>query len=52
MSFAKADGNLVLKGIGRALIPEVIVDQQGESSAGQEPTSAPAPPPDSESTAL
>uniref|UniRef100_A0A8D3DYX9 Rho GTPase-activating protein 17 n=1 Tax=Scophthalmus maximus TaxID=52904 RepID=A0A8D3DYX9_SCOMX len=46
------DGNLVLKGIGRALIPEVIVDQQGESSAGQEPTSAPAPPPDSESTAL
>ncbi|XP_035471301.2 rho GTPase-activating protein 17b isoform X3 [Scophthalmus maximus] len=46
------DGNLVLKGIGRALIPEVIVDQQGENSAGQEPTSAPAPPPDSESTAL
>ncbi|XP_071329865.1 rho GTPase-activating protein 17b isoform X3 [Trachinotus anak] len=50
------DGGLGLKGIGRALIPEVIVDQQGESSAGQEPASTPAPPPDphiqSESTAL
>ncbi|XP_044036886.1 rho GTPase-activating protein 17b isoform X2 [Siniperca chuatsi] len=34
------DGGLVLKGIGRALIPEVIVDQQGESSAGQEPAAA------------
>ncbi|XP_031727939.1 rho GTPase-activating protein 17b isoform X3 [Anarrhichthys ocellatus] len=32
------DGGLFLKGIGRALIPEVIADQQGESSAGQEPT--------------
>ncbi|XP_068434892.1 rho GTPase-activating protein 17b isoform X4 [Clinocottus analis] len=31
------DGSLLLKGIGRALIPEVIADQQGESSAGQEP---------------
>ncbi|XP_029293898.1 rho GTPase-activating protein 17b isoform X3 [Cottoperca gobio] len=30
------DGGLFLKGIGRALIPEVIADQQGESSAGQE----------------
>ncbi|XP_054463621.1 rho GTPase-activating protein 17b isoform X3 [Anoplopoma fimbria] len=37
------DGGLFLKGIGRALIPEVIVDQQGESSAGQEPTTTPAP---------
>ncbi|XP_023278981.1 rho GTPase-activating protein 17-like isoform X1 [Seriola lalandi dorsalis] len=50
------DGGPVLKGIGRALIPEVIVDQQGESSAGQEPASTPDPPPDphiqSESTAL
>uniref|UniRef100_A0A665TYN8 Rho GTPase-activating protein 17 n=1 Tax=Echeneis naucrates TaxID=173247 RepID=A0A665TYN8_ECHNA len=50
------DGGPVLKGIGRALIPEVIVDQQGESSAGQEPASTPAPPPDphseAESTAL
>ncbi|XP_034449687.1 rho GTPase-activating protein 17b isoform X1 [Hippoglossus hippoglossus] len=50
------DGGLVLKGIGRALIPEVIVDQQGDSSAGQEPASSPAPNADpdtqSESTAL
>ncbi|KAA8585057.1 hypothetical protein FQN60_003751 [Etheostoma spectabile] len=36
------DGGLYLKGIGRALIPEVIADQQGESSAGQEPTTTPA----------
>ncbi|XP_030263222.1 rho GTPase-activating protein 17b isoform X3 [Sparus aurata] len=34
------DGGLVLKGIGRALIPEVVEDQQGEGSAGQEPTAA------------
>ncbi|XP_018526571.1 rho GTPase-activating protein 17b isoform X3 [Lates calcarifer] len=40
------DGGLVLKGIGRALVPEVIVDQQGESFAGQEPAPTPAPPPD------
>ncbi|XP_060946643.1 rho GTPase-activating protein 17b isoform X3 [Limanda limanda] len=50
------DGGLVLKGIGRALIPEVIVDQQGDSSAGQEPASSHAPNTDpsiqSESTAL
>ncbi|XP_068574547.1 rho GTPase-activating protein 17b isoform X3 [Cebidichthys violaceus] len=36
------DGGLFLKGIGRALIPEVIADQQGESSAGQEPATTPA----------
>ncbi|XP_019132827.1 rho GTPase-activating protein 17b isoform X3 [Larimichthys crocea] len=35
------DGGLVLKGPGRALIPEVIVDQQGDSSAGQEPATTP-----------
>ncbi|XP_053298884.1 rho GTPase-activating protein 17b isoform X3 [Pleuronectes platessa] len=50
------DGGLVLKGIGRALIPEVIVDQQEDSSAGQEPASSPAPNADpsieSESTSL
>ncbi|XP_029997501.1 rho GTPase-activating protein 17b isoform X3 [Sphaeramia orbicularis] len=50
------DGSLVIKGIGRALIPEVVMDQEGESSAGQEPTDTQAPPPDlriqSESTAL
>ncbi|XP_044186270.1 rho GTPase-activating protein 17b isoform X3 [Thunnus albacares] len=50
------DGGLVIKGIGRALIPEVIVDQQGESSAGQEPAATHPPPlvPEiqSESTAL
>ncbi|XP_076608951.1 rho GTPase-activating protein 17b isoform X1 [Chaetodon auriga] len=37
------DGGLHLKGIGRALIPEVIADQQGESSAGQEPATNPYP---------
>ncbi|XP_008286123.1 rho GTPase-activating protein 17b isoform X3 [Stegastes partitus] len=31
------DGGLVLKGTGRAFIPEVIADQPEESSAGQEP---------------
>ncbi|XP_031168323.1 rho GTPase-activating protein 17b isoform X3 [Sander lucioperca] len=36
------DGGLFLKGIGRALIPEVIADQQGESSGGQEPATTPA----------
>ncbi|XP_037647930.1 rho GTPase-activating protein 17b isoform X3 [Sebastes umbrosus] len=36
------DGTLFLKGLGRALIPEVIADQQGESSAGQEPVAATA----------
>ncbi|XP_074552158.1 rho GTPase-activating protein 17b [Halichoeres trimaculatus] len=51
------DGALVLKGVSRALIPEVIEDQQDESSAGQEPataTTAPPPNPDinTESTAL
>ncbi|XP_042360184.1 rho GTPase-activating protein 17b isoform X3 [Plectropomus leopardus] len=40
------DGGLSFKGLGRALIPEVIADQQGESSAGQEPAINPAPPPD------
>ncbi|XP_062294555.1 rho GTPase-activating protein 17b isoform X3 [Scomber scombrus] len=38
------DGGLVFKGIGRALIPEVIVDQQEESSAGQEPAATEDPP--------
>ncbi|XP_051243662.1 rho GTPase-activating protein 17b isoform X5 [Dicentrarchus labrax] len=52
------DGGLLLKGVGRALIPEVIVDQEEESSAGQEPAAAttPAPPLDpqiqTESTVL
>ncbi|KAM8724643.1 rho GTPase-activating protein 17b isoform 3-T3 [Acanthopagrus schlegelii] len=36
------DGGLVLKGMGRALIPEVVEDQQGEGSAGQEPAAAAA----------
>ncbi|XP_033999101.1 rho GTPase-activating protein 17b isoform X3 [Trematomus bernacchii] len=40
------DGNFFLKGSGRAFIPEVIVDQPGESSAGQEPAPTPAPQPD------
>ncbi|KAL3053804.1 hypothetical protein OYC64_006182 [Pagothenia borchgrevinki] len=40
------DGNFVLKGSGRAFIPEVIADQPGESSAGQEPAPTPAPQPD------
>ncbi|XP_068606057.1 rho GTPase-activating protein 17b [Brachionichthys hirsutus] len=39
------DAGLVLKGIGRALVPEVAADQQGESSAGQEPTNATTPTP-------
>ncbi|XP_035510941.1 rho GTPase-activating protein 17b isoform X5 [Morone saxatilis] len=34
------DGGLLLKGVGRALIPEVIVDQEEECSAGQEPAAA------------
>ena len=38
------DGGLVLKGITRAIIPEVTEDQEGESSAGQEPTATSAPP--------
>ncbi|XP_040012592.1 rho GTPase-activating protein 17b isoform X3 [Xiphias gladius] len=46
------DGGLVLKGIGRALIPEVIVDQQGESSAGEEPASTLDPRIQTESTTL
>lgn len=51
-----ADGGLVLKGVGRALVPEVIVDHQAESSAGQVRASTPEPPLDpdiqAESTAL
>ncbi|XP_068999842.1 rho GTPase-activating protein 17b isoform X3 [Embiotoca jacksoni] len=35
------DGGLVLKGFARAIIPEVITDQQGESSAGHEPATTP-----------
>ncbi|XP_069569578.1 rho GTPase-activating protein 17b isoform X1 [Brachyistius frenatus] len=35
------DGGLVLKGFARAIIPEVITDQQGESSAGHEPAATP-----------
>ncbi|KAM7386822.1 hypothetical protein PAMA_009447 [Pampus argenteus] len=50
------DGGLVIKGIGRAVIPEVIVDQEEESSAGQEPAATHATPPDpqiqTEQTAL
>ncbi|KAG7222840.1 hypothetical protein INR49_016050, partial [Caranx melampygus] len=50
------DGGLILKGVGRALVPEVIVDHQAESSAGQERASTPDPPLDAniqaESTAL
>ncbi|GAA6228669.1 rho GTPase-activating protein 17-like isoform X1 [Lates japonicus] len=46
------DGGLVLKGIGRALVPEVVVDQQGESSAGQEPAPTPDPYNETESTLL
>ncbi|XP_049418380.1 rho GTPase-activating protein 17b isoform X1 [Epinephelus fuscoguttatus] len=42
------DGGLSLKGLGRAFIPEVIADQQGESSAGQEPADTPPPPPEPE----
>ncbi|XP_035810239.2 rho GTPase-activating protein 17b isoform X3 [Amphiprion ocellaris] len=37
------DGGLVLKGTGRAFIPEVMADQPGESSAGQEPTTTTLP---------
>ncbi|XP_042175141.1 rho GTPase-activating protein 17b isoform X1 [Oncorhynchus tshawytscha] len=50
------DSSLNLKGIDRALIPEIMVDIQGESSAGHEPSPYPTPPLDpeiqSESTSL
>ncbi|XP_071385917.1 rho GTPase-activating protein 17b isoform X1 [Centroberyx affinis] len=50
------DGGLVIKGIGRAFVPEIVVDQQEEGSAGHEPAPTPAPPTDpdiqSESTVL
>ncbi|XP_029627418.1 rho GTPase-activating protein 17 isoform X3 [Salmo trutta] len=50
------DASLNLKGIGRALIPEITVDIQGESSAGHEPAPSPTPPSNpeiqSESTSL
>ncbi|XP_060921391.1 rho GTPase-activating protein 17b isoform X3 [Labrus mixtus] len=46
------DGGLVLKGIGRAFIPEVIVDQQEESSAGQEPAAVATATDPNESTKL
>ncbi|XP_028267990.1 rho GTPase-activating protein 17b isoform X3 [Parambassis ranga] len=46
------EGSLVLKGIGKAFVPEVIVDQQRESSAGQEPTATPEPQIHTESTSL
>lgn len=42
------DGGLILKGTGQAIIPEVIRDQQGDSSAGQEPTTMSIPSMDSE----
>lgn len=34
------DGGLSLKGIGRAFVPEIAVDKQVESSAGQESASS------------
>ncbi|XP_056870744.1 rho GTPase-activating protein 17b isoform X3 [Takifugu flavidus] len=51
------DGGLMLKGLGRTIIPVVIPHQEAGSSAGQERTATPAPPIDSdtdtqESTAL
>lgn len=53
---SSVDASLNLKGIGRALIPEITVDIQGESSAGHEPAPSPTPPSDpeiqSESTSL
>ncbi|XP_030592201.1 rho GTPase-activating protein 17b isoform X2 [Archocentrus centrarchus] len=39
------EGGLVLKGTGRTIIPEVIKDQEGESSAGQEPAATTTTPP-------
>lgn len=45
----------MLKGLARAIIPEVIPHQDAGSSAGREHTATPAPPIDSdtqESTAL
>ena len=38
ISLLVVDGGLSLKGIGRAFVPEIAVDQKGERSAGQEPT--------------
>ncbi|XP_061567958.1 rho GTPase-activating protein 17b isoform X3 [Cololabis saira] len=50
------EGGLLPKGTGRAFIPQVIVDQHEQGSAGQEPASAPAAHPDicipTENTAL
>ncbi|XP_041851972.1 rho GTPase-activating protein 17b isoform X5 [Melanotaenia boesemani] len=46
------DGGLALKGIGKALIPVLIEDQEDEGSAGQEPTSIPDPFIETESTVL
>ncbi|KAF7221020.1 transcript variant X4 [Nothobranchius furzeri] len=40
------DGDLVLKGIGRAYVPQVIGNQQEKGSAGQEPVPASVPPPE------
>ncbi|XP_041851911.1 rho GTPase-activating protein 17b isoform X2 [Melanotaenia boesemani] len=49
---ANTDGGLALKGIGKALIPVLIEDQEDEGSAGQEPTSIPDPFIETESTVL
>ncbi|XP_076026738.1 rho GTPase-activating protein 17b isoform X3 [Genypterus blacodes] len=50
------DVSPVIKGMGRAVVPEVIVDRHEESSAGHEPADTPATPTQlyiqSESTAL
>ncbi|XP_072225852.1 rho GTPase-activating protein 17b isoform X3 [Leuresthes tenuis] len=46
------DGGLVLKGIGRAFIPQVTENREEVGSAGQEPASIPEPHIRTESTAL
>ncbi|KAM4531126.1 rho GTPase-activating protein 17b isoform 1-T1 [Odontesthes bonariensis] len=46
------DGGLVLKGIGRAFIPQVTENREEVGSAGQKPTSIPEPHIRTESTAL
>ncbi|XP_007557428.1 rho GTPase-activating protein 17b isoform X3 [Poecilia latipinna] len=48
------DGGLVMKGITRAFVPQVIEEQEVKGSAGQEPTSTlhPTPQIEAENTAL